>query len=156
MKGQASQIFTYIISGLVIVSVLVFGVKWIFQVMNTADEIECLDFKQNLEHRLKRDMGYGKVDKADLRVGCETSQICFVDPSKTSTPEIEKNEYPVIYDSWEDGADTNIFFVNNIAEGFHHVENLEVEDPYYICKNVTGGSVEFTFEGQGDSVLVKE
>jgi len=163
-SGQISQVFIYIMSGIIITAVLGFGVKMMFDVTNKSDDIACLRFKENLRRTVQSDMGYGTVDKLDLNVDCDYRQICFVDLTKSAPTsnavdaipgDVTKQKYPIIWDSWNNKVKQNVFFVNNVAEDFYYIENLHVARKS-VCKDITNAGVRVTLKGKGKYVILSD
>lgn len=158
MKGQVSQVFVYIITAIVIVSVLGFGVRAIFKLMSDVDDVACLKFKTDFEKRIQKNKAFGTVDEANIRVGCDYPIICFVSDKQNSkwteysgSPTF--HPYPVIKNSWDDKARQNLFFVNQIAEEFHYVPDLVVENSIQCYPNSPSG-IKLKFRGLGDATLL--
>lgn len=156
-SAQASQIFIYIMSGIIIIAVLGFGARSIFNLVQTAEEVGCIGFKNDLENRIAADIGYGVVDDKPIKVGCNYKEICFID-LESSPPAGFDNSHPVIYDSWSGGARQNIFLRNTIAEEFMHVDSLSARNEHtgepFVCSDIKSGTAKLKFKGRGDSVLV--
>jgi hypothetical protein len=154
-KGEVSQIFVYIMTGIIIVSVLGFGAKMLLGLKNTAEQINCINFKQDLKERINKDMSYGVIDNKPMRVGCDVKSICFVDLGQSVPPWPAKPLDPLIEDSWSSKTKQNVFLLNDITEDFHYVEGITVSSPdYIVCKNVTNGYIKIRIEGLGDSVII--
>jgi hypothetical protein len=158
-KGEVSQIFTYISTAIVIVIVLGFGIKWLSGLLGNVSEIECVQFKKDLELRIRNNMDYGKIDTRPLRVDCDFREVCFMsDPIFDKDMKIDESGTiltRLMNHSIEGNVKQNVFFINNIPESFFYLEKLVVTDNY-LCFNVTKLGLNVRFEGQGNHVLLSK
>jgi hypothetical protein len=152
-KSEVSQVFIYISTAMVIVIVLGFGFSWLFNLYKNVSDVECLQFKKNLELKVRNNIDYGKVDISPLKVDCNFREICFVSDPIMFNPQVTSNEYPIINDSLNGKIKSNVFFRNQISESFFYLEKLEVKD-HIKCFNITRLSLELRFEGKGSHVLL--
>lgn len=153
-RAQMQQVFTYILTGIVIVAVLGFGVVQIMKIMDTADEIACLDFKKSLEDRIEQSKGYGSIERGDFYVDCDYQKIWFVD-----VDECKENHYsgdPIIANSCDDGVRQNVFMGNDIAEDSFYVKGLQVSaaDGVLEFDLASGSTINLKFRGTGSGMLV--
>lgn len=149
-KGDISQVFIYIITGIIMVAVLGFGVRALLGLIDWQNEMQCVKFKEDLKQRMQDDNTFGVVDKRPLEVDCEFRQICFVDLETYQSGDIDT----IVDDSVISNAKQNVFFRNSITEDFYYVENMVVEGGY-ICKDATNGAIEdIGFKGLGGKVFV--
>lgn len=155
-KGDTSQIFTYISTAIVIIVVLGFGVHWISGLLRNVSDIECIQFKRDLELRVRNNLDYGKIDTRPLRVDCDYREICFIsDPlSFDETYHSDGTALSSIINSTYAGnVPQNVFFNNHIPESFYYIEKLSVEGNK-LCFNITRLGLEFQLEGMGSHVLL--
>ncbi len=155
-KAQVSQIFVFIISGIIIVAVLGFGVSSIFKLMGTVDEVQCMKFKEDLSAKLTKNKAYGSVDTSEIGVDCDYRQICFIsDPAMDGWVKSSiENDYPIIQDSEDGNVKQNVFLINSISEDFYYIKDLKVSSPGYFCTDITGGRLGLHLEGKGSFVLL--
>lgn len=157
-KAQISQVFVFIISAIVIVSVLGFGVHSIFKLSHDVNKVQCLKFKEDLNTKLTENKAYGSVDDTTIKVDCDYREICFIsDPMSGNSP-LELGEYPIIEDSADSGVKQNVFFRNSITEDFYYIEDLRVgnDGGGIICQDVTNGRLNLHFKGKGSYVELIE
>jgi hypothetical protein len=155
-KAQISQIFVYISTGIVIVIVLGFGFNWLSGLFGKVSEVECVQFKKNLELKVRNNIDFGKIDTRPLKVDCDFREICFVsDPVNIDNVQVTGSDpiRKIINDSVSGKVKQNVFFINQIPESFFYVEKLEV-DGNIKCFNITSLGLEFMLEGKGDRVFL--
>ncbi|MDB4303369.1 hypothetical protein N9934_01080 [Desulfosarcina sp.] len=152
-SAQISQVFIYIMSGIIIVAVLGFGIKYIYDIMGKADEIACVKFKQDLDNQFSKYAKFGSVYEERLKMDCDFRQLCFIDLNYNPSSQF-REDYPIIADSLLSNVNKNVFFVNNIAEDFYYIENLKVESGYQCYNNTpTGFMVKLKGDGKNFEML---
>ena len=165
MKAQISQVFVYIISAIVIVAVLGFGVKSIFKLNHDVNDVKCLQFKKDFEKKIYEDKAYGTVDITRLKVGCGFKEVCFATDRNSDSNSLDNNNPssinylssydPIIGNSWDDKAKQNLFFKNTITEEFYYVPDLLVEDGVQ-CFSVDHSGIPLKLRGLGDATLLEK
>ena len=163
-RGQITgQVFIYILTAVIVGLILLFGIKAVLKILKTGEEVELVEFKINFEKRLEKDMQHGVVDDKPVEIRGGFKEVCFVqlkdDLGGYTTPPLAlRNSYPLIWNSWNDKVDENIFFVKEEMKDSMYVKNLKVRDPNnYVCLSVTSGIVSnVRFIGQGNGVLVEQ
>jgi hypothetical protein len=151
-KSEISQVFVYLSTAMVIVIVLGFGFKWLSGLIFKVSEVECVQFKIELERRVSNNLDFGKINTKPIRVDCDFREICFVSDPIMFNPQVNSN-YPIINDSLNGNVKNNVFFRNQITESFFYIEELKVENDIK-CFNVTNLGLEFKIEGKGNHVLL--
>lgn len=83
-KGMTQQVFLFIFALIMMAVVLLFGIRQLFIVTDTADKVETLtfveDFKQELQTYANFDVGSSKY--LTLSVPSDVNQICFFNSKK--------------------------------------------------------------------------
>ncbi len=158
-KGQVTgQVFIYIISAVIIGFVLLFGIQAVLKILKTGCDVEMIEFKQGLEDRFKKGMQHGVVNDRPISVpSCSNfAEVCFVQLDKEAPPSLYSSR-PLIYNSWEDKVEANVFFIADGPELFMYVKGLEVKNPFWLCEPVVSGRIStLRFIGQGDGILVDQ
>ena len=160
-KADASQMFTYISTAIVIVVVLGFGIHWLMGLLDNVSEIECVQFKKDLEIRVRNNLDYGRVDTRPLRVDCDVREICFITDTLFEKKSHSYNDNGDVLDylinsTYSGNVQQNVFMLNNIPVDFFYLEKLYVEpNNLPLCFNVTNIGLNVRFEGQGNHVILK-
>ena len=152
-KAEVSQIFTYISTGIVIVIILGFGFNWLMNLLGNVSDVECIQFKKNLELKVRNNIEFGKVDARPIRVNCDFRQICFTTDPMFQSVSVDGNNFPIINNSLTSRAKQNVFFINHIPESFFYLEKLVV-DSNIQCFNVTNLGLDIRLEGKGNHVFL--
>ncbi|MBI4149498.1 hypothetical protein HY491_03545 [Candidatus Woesearchaeota archaeon] len=154
-KGQAEQVFIYILALLIFALVVGYGYSAIQGFLQQQERISLLSTKQELENAFRQALrSYGDVmvfdEKNPLRAeGLE--RICVVEGKKDSggIPAKYSNE-PLLADAWNSGGNL-VFLIGEGIDSFS-VTNITVQNP---CFDVVNGKVmNLKLEGKGTSVLV--
>lgn len=161
-KGQViGQVFIYIITALIIGVVLLFGIRAIMQLMNTAEEARISTFLADFPKRLQADYDYEKVDDKAIRIPGDFSEMCFIQINLSATlcgQQSMNPPQPIIENSWKDCAQQNIFLVSKTDIRMMHVPDLRVNTPAdkYLCVKSQGGVItNLIFRGRGSGVTVE-
>ena len=157
-RAQISQVFVFIISAIVIVAVLGFGVNSIFKLSHDVSKVQCLKFKEDLKAKLTENKAYGSVDDTTIKVDCDYREICFISAPVSGNSQSDFSEYPIIKDSADSRVKQNVFFRNSITEDFYYIEDLRVgnDGEGIICQDVTNGRLNLHFKGKGSYVELIE
>lgn len=163
-KAQSiGQIFILILAAMVFIMILLFGYRAITQFGQRSEQVALIDFQTNLEQEIKvMSLKVGSVKRLDLSLPNRYREVCILcDPpltqtlsscdTTTSAANDFRDNYTLIYESWEGGAQ-NVFF-KPLADTQILIENVEVEG-VGICVPVTGGRVSLRLQGKGDRTLV--
>jgi hypothetical protein len=161
-KADISQTFVYLSTALVIVIVLGFGFKWLMALFTNVSEVECIQFRKNMELKVRNNIEFGKIDLRPIKVDCDFRQVCFVsDPlmdGDVATPYLDsfnpatKN---IIQHGIQGKVKQNVFFINNIPESFFYLEKLSVPNGIQ-CFNITSLGLNMKLEGKGNKVLLSK
>lgn len=160
-KAEISQMFTYISTAIVIVIIIGFGVMWLYNLLTNVKDIECIQFKKNLELKIRNNIDYGKIDNRPIRVDCDFRQICFItDPIHKEYSHATTGDILDVFinDTLKGNVKQNVFFINQIPENFFYLEKLVVNNnnENLLCFNVTRLGIQFKLEGRGNHVLLSK
>ena len=156
-KGQIGQIFIYVISALIIILVLYYGYGAIQNIGQKQQELSYVKFQTSMSDMISyTSSDYGTVRMEDFLVPEGYSEVCFVDPYLITTRDastIPEAEYPLIYDSVEDGVRANIFVIPG-GQPFYN-EKIFIEDSSkFKCFAVVQGKISLRIEGLGDKAKI--
>lgn len=159
-KADVSQTFVYLSTALVIVIVLGFGFKWLMALFTNVSEVECIQFRKNMELKVRNNIEFGKIDLRPIKVDCDFRQVCFVsdpmmgvvDPNLGSFNPATQN---IIQDGLNGNVKQNVFFINQIPESFFYLEKLSVPNGIQ-CFNITSLGLNMKLEGKGNKVELSQ
>lgn len=149
------RIVVYISAGILAVLFLVFGYRMMGSIGEKGEQAFLAEFKTKLD----RDIGSVGFDIGSVKIGkygvpSTFDEICFVDLRYVDVSELEN--YSIIKDSVESGANKNVFLMGE--DGF---ETMYIEDlgvfywPHYSCLSTRTGKIELEIEGVGHGAAVK-
>jgi hypothetical protein len=158
-KGQVqSQMFIYILSIIIIGLLLLFGVKWIGELINQGKLVNLLKFKKTLENEFERAGSYESINYIDLETPGWIKKICFLQKGAYH-PDAPICKWGLDYDalacnSWKD----NMGFVQIKPTQDVDIEliEFEVNAPYnYYCVNLKkSNQLKLKLVGLGDKVSI--
>jgi len=159
-KSQISgTMVMYIMSGVVIMLVIGFGISQMLSLQGTVSEINCLNFRQEFKERLIKARPLGNIDPDGVNVDCDTAMICFIDLDE-SAPNDDLS--PIIIDSWNDEVKKNVFLMQDnliYPSGSFYVKGLKPigkGGESYLCVENDRGFLDIILQGKGRYVVVKE
>ncbi len=162
MKKKAevsSQVFTYILSAIIIGIILLVGYKGITTVMSVTSKAPIDDFKSDFSSTVsKMARDYGSIKKYEFSLPDQIKDICFIDSMN------DNNEFDIdssiagnsfIKYNIEDNVQKNVFLINEgkIEDSFY-VEDLNVFSDYLCIEN--SGLMYVWFEGKGRKACLKK
>ncbi len=156
-KGQViGQVFVYILAVILTVLILTYGYKAIVSFRVRSDQVSIITFKNDLKgavETITSDFGSTKI--ISLSFPPNFRKVCFVKTIKEDgIPEtLSDTGYPIIEDSVNDGAEKNVFLVENIAKESFYVGKIDVlnpDKPNLLCVKSVGGRIRIKLTGMGD------
>lgn len=164
-KAQIKQVFTYLVSLLLIGAIALIGVQSLSGILGQQEDISFITFTEDLVYDISQHNIYGTVHEQRYSLPKGMSMICFVDASMILSDNdaqtfdtdtgIEHVDY-VLDSSVSDRVESNIFLANSeviVPIGFSRMLTVpQPEKP--LCVNATQGYVELTFKGQGRTTQV--
>ncbi|MFC1696740.1 hypothetical protein ACFL1H_00250 [Nanoarchaeota archaeon] len=154
-KGQASQMFVYAISIIIVGLVFVFGYMAVSALLDTGDKAA----KNKLLNDVEKDFeniksGYDSfIKKYKVYKGVE--EICFVDKGITS-PNGDYNDYVEISSSDDD---SNVFFIVNGRVDETLIVDTRISNATKsraVCFDTSSGVLEIEITGFGRSVTLSQ
>ncbi len=164
-KSQAqSQMFIYILSILIIGMLLYFGIKWIGEIMHSADETDIIKFKIEIENAFETMLSnYGSARNYEFNIPGNTNKICFVDSyadqsliklsNLCDSSDIE-NYSPLICNAWKSNVSSVLFdppFKTEIEIGNIQIPHISKYICFSILKNK---NINIRLESLGESIRV--
>jgi hypothetical protein len=156
-KAQIQQVFTYILTIILVGFVLLMGYRAIIGLIDKGCEVEKASFKTNIESMISKFNNYGSLNREGLNGPCDFSQVCFIDTQIIRSNTAININNPLIFQSTGAGVEKNIFLVKHgLTEPVGFVEQLKVDNSQeYICINNTNGKFEITFRGDGKNTYIE-
>jgi hypothetical protein len=164
-KAQnVGQIFTYILSIVIVGVILLFGYNAIKQLWEKQDTVAKVDFEKKLEAAIiSTSSEYGAVRKKTFDVGSSYKSICFAKNYGgylTTASPIIYNDYPEIKTSVQSGVKKNIFYVRTDGSSFalpKEMGKIAFEDANnpLECIPVKNSRLTINIEGMGDYAIIK-
>ncbi len=152
------QVFIFILVLVTFALIMIFGYKTISGFLESGEEVEFVQFKNDLEgsiNRLYTEFGAVRVEKFSLPLRFQ--KICFVDlnyQGEDSTELLQSfcQEDPLNCGVWEDAmggenVDQNLF-LTPVAKRKIKIEKMAVNGGFF-CEEVVGGTFRLRLEGKG-------
>lgn len=159
-KGQIKQVFTYIVSLLLIGAIALVGVQSLSGILSQQEDIQFITFTEDLVYDISQHNIYGTVHEQRYALPKDMSALCFVDASillsedngASFSSNTQRDHVDFVIDSSvDDNVRSNLFLVNSdvvVPIGFSRM--LRTPTPQHtLCVNASQGYVELTFKGQG-------
>ena len=155
------QIFIYILTILLVSFILVYGYNAIQNIRDTANRVDCLNFKNDLRSSIETiSSDFGRVKKANIGLCSPYKQVCFVETyEKISNPNNPISNImpidPIIKDSIRSETGKNVFLVDRLAKEPFYAGNISITDDI-LCVNAINGKISLKLEGMGNHVAVSQ
>ena len=169
-KAQVpAQMFTYILTLIIIGLMLYFGVSWIGNLMGTSERISTTQLKVSLEDAFEEMKGnYGSMHRYDFQVPGDIAEVCFLNRSQSEQathtielPDVFCDKNPHMCQVWLD-PNQNIAFEPELGMPIE-VKDVVIDeeegdvdcDGKCLCKDIIQGGFSVRLVGRGDAVEVK-
>jgi hypothetical protein len=163
------QVFIFIIAAITFALIMIFGYNSINGFLNSGEQVEFVQFKNNLENSVKKIYTeYGSIRVEKFNLPAEFEQICLVNLDYEPTQE-EIDELCSFDQSacipWEEGESyapqkENVFLnpPTIVKISVHKISMInEDETPVgFICPKINGGQFQLVLEGKGDHTELME
>ncbi len=157
------EVFTYIVAALTFAVIMIFGYSIINSFIHRGEEVQFLQFKNNLEGSVKKIYAdYGSSRKETFHLPGSFNQICFVDFAAQYNEQLCSYD-PVACSIWKDSAaaeggydatSENVFLKPAAAQQiniFHfNVIPAKEGEEGFLCVPIVKGSFTIVLEGKGD------
>jgi hypothetical protein len=162
-RAQINNIFTILITLLVVTTIAVLSVRFINGLLDDRCTSDLLIFENTIQNAIQKGNNYGTVEEKRIPAGCGVQTLCLVDAGKIGdtagnafTPQANQ-ENPLIVASAQEGVEANIFSYDE--DGFlqehGYVSQLALEQPEEIlCLQARAGVFTLKLQGQAVSTLV--
>jgi hypothetical protein len=164
-KGQiVGQVFIYILSIVIIASILAYGYTAISEFIARSDKVSDAKLQNDIIRAVERlSSDFGSVQRKDLALGGYL-KICFVDTHDFSPPSDwnPSGLHPLIKDNIESKTGNNVFLLGDTLEKSFKAGVIGVDypslgpDQNFMCLNVKNNQASIRLEGKGDYVLISE
>ncbi len=162
-KGQIQgQVFIYILTLIITAGILLYGYNAIKGLNENAEQVEFIQFKDDLEKDFKTiSSDYGSVKTKTYSVPSKVKEICFY--QICNAPEcpplsLPEDINPWIADSINDETGNNVFLVMGNAIEPMKLSKIRMDDDDIplLCIPISSSRLKLRLEGLGDGVLVKK
>lgn len=152
-KAQTiSQIFIFVLAGLVFILILTYGYKGIKSFTSKSEAVALIDMEKSLQTAVESiRLDFGSVKKVTVRVPSKYKQLCFVTDSDQATLQALAQEHPLLAEAAKGGTQ-NVFTIP-LAKNAMNVDGIATQNGFH-CVDVTTGGVDLRFESRGNDVLV--
>ena len=151
------QIFTYILTIILVSFILIYGYNAIVNFKNRAEQISCLKFKSDLSSAVEGILSdFGSVKRKDLELCNNYEQVCFVETFERfdrQNPQGTNNRF--IIDSVKSDTGRNAFLINSGAPDSFYAGNISVNADV-LCINAVDNKISLRLEGKGNHVLLRQ
>ena len=158
------QIFTYILTIVVVTLILVYGYRTIIGVKDKANLVMALKFEKELKSSIKSITGdFGSVAKKEIPVDEKTSSVCFIDNYEPITdvnnPKSDDSNpiNPIVKESIRSQSDNNVFLMGGAPNSFDAGKISIPDIPNEInvlCIKAINRQIAFRLEGAGDHAII--
>ena len=164
-RAQINNIFTILITLLVITTIAVLSVRFINGLLDDRCASDTLIFENTVQNAIKKGNNYGTVEEKRIPAGCNVRNLCFVDASKIG--DTANNAFtgdtgvqnPLIVSSAKEGVEVNIFSYDDdgFLQDHGYVSQLALAVPTEVlCIEPRAGFFTIKLQGQAVSTLVSE
>ena len=157
-RGQASSVFIYVITLVIVAMVLVFGYKAIAKVIQTSDKATMAKFQNELRKAIDSGSSYGKISTENFETPVEYKSICFVTENAANDINFER-AYPL--GAEVASSEDNAFLYNGKTVLPFKVDPFEIDEGSEgafsnnaLCANISNGRFSLRLEGLGDRTLI--
>ena len=155
-KGMSiTQVFTFILAGLIFVLILIFGYNAISDLLQSSSDITVAELKSDLESSISSvKRSYGSVRKVELRAPNDFDEICFFDFNKCSDLYNVKSDKGILLNWAVDSCkfnSSNVFSIPRLVD--LSIRTIEVNEGY-VCIPKQGGSFTLKVTGKGNAVEI--
>jgi hypothetical protein len=169
---QVGQIFTFIITIVLLGVIFLFGFNSINQIMKNQEKAELVKFKNDLSNSLNS-FEYGTVKKVSLSISGDYKELCFI---RNYEPNVYKDiscgldlkgllhDYPLILtridqtDLSQNGPSDNIFLLKSnkqLADIFNiGIIGFNNNCDVFKCFPIKDSKVSFTVEGKSKYIIL--
>lgn len=166
MKGQASQIFIYIVAIVIVGVILIFGYGAIVKFKDNSEKVVLIKFQKDIETSIKSISNqYGTIKEKRFSLSNEFSEVCFLRNQnyRNDIPFGEvQSRFPLIVDTLDNGVPTsNIFLIgsNDEVGKIYEIGRIDLDggnclNDNFCCFNVNSGTLTIKLEGRGDYVII--
>ena len=166
MKGQASQIFIYIVAIVIVGAILVFGYSAIVKFKDNSERVVLIKFQKDIETSIKSISNqYGTIKEKRFSLSNDFIEVCFL-RNENYNEQIPFGEletrFPLIVDTIDLGVPTsNIFLIgsNDEVGKIYEVGRIDLAggeclNANFCCHSVNSGILTIKLEGKGDHVVI--
>lgn len=159
-KGQAQQIFIFILAIVIASMIFIYGYRAIVDFTTRSGEVALVNFQNEIQSNIKTIASdFGSVKKLQLSLPSDFQKVCFIDfekpPGRGLCTPGQPDYNPLACDVWEESKTQNVFLVPQ-ADITIKVAQLEIESPGYLCTDVLNGKIVLRLEGKGQKAVVSE
>lgn len=174
-RGRKAQIegqfVVYVISGIIIIMILLYGYKAIEDFRNKADTVSYIQFKKDFDNQVQSIAGdYGSETVTEIRLPKKHDEVCMASSAVSSLSQdvihhwtdgsiTEARDRQIALDSVADNEGVNIFFFKKgeMADAPLYISNLIMNDSgadHLHCFHAKSSRVKLSFVGEGAGTRV--
>lgn len=151
-----SQVFVFILAGLIFVLIMTYGYKAITHFINQQEQVILIDFKNQLETAVERTKGdYGSVRNVRLKLSNDYYGVCFLDYDTCELPTLDYNGRQ-INAPWAktacEGKTANVFIIPQ-PENSQPIDIPDINVDGALCIPNTDG-IQLRVEGSGKTATL--
>lgn len=148
-RGQATRIFIYVLTLVVVALVLLFGYRAISAITSTGEKATLIKFKTEFTNTVEEGSSFGRIAVRDFAISSEYTQLCLAGIGAAEGA----FTHPLVRDAIRSGTDNNVFLVTEATVEPFKVDILQV-DGGGGCFPIQSGRIKMRFEGKGDRTAV--
>jgi hypothetical protein len=166
-RGQATQVFFYVIMVLIVGLVLLLGYKGIGALLETGEETGLIEFRNDIQSAVKKGASYGRISTFDFNTGSDYEQMCFIDRDALKKSGLNIDDAPPLVadavktsrESEDEQDDNNVFLLRGDEIQPILTDPLEMDDAVtgdtsFKCFELSSGRISMKFRGRGDATIV--
>jgi len=161
-RAQATQIFIYLISVLIVGLILYYGYVSVKGFGKKQEELSFVNFKNSLENAIKTiSADYGTMRIVEFELPIKYTKVCLVTTDwlrrdvsiqNINIEKLSNNERFIIQDSISGGSKNNVFLFPD-GNAFEIETKIEVEG-FIKCFESSRGKISIRIEGLGDRAKI--
>ena len=160
MKGQARQIFVYILSIIILAVVFFYGFNAIRLVIDRGEDVVLAELESQVKAEVSKiSKEFGRIQTSSFKVPSKYETICFVNSSLTSLPPDSVDAF-IISAVEEQTGDDMFLLSRNITERSYDIGNITLSknanDVDYLCVRTIDGHLSLLLEGIDDATKIYE
>ena len=151
------KIFGFFLTLIIVGAMLLFAANYLDKIKISFCQKSLILFEQDLKDSVEKMYSrFDSVQEKRLMVPCDIDRIFFIDLDKDMEASFKSlYEFPFIEDSIKNSVRDNAFFIKDgKLVGSSYIGNIELKEPYFVCSDTSGGTLNLYMSGKGASAEI--